>query len=104
MNHAEIAGALFDFMGWLTSREKRLVLSSTDNASPAVAAIMEFAEMRGLNLDEANVKDWNKKPELPQHDASRRELPLHMRSVPGFVVPVREVNIDVVHLRGARAE
>ncbi len=43
---------------------------------------------------------------IPQHDASRRELPAYMRSVPGVVsVPMRGVDIDAVHhLRGARAE
>ena len=56
--HAVIAGALFDFMGWLTSRKERLVLSSADEASPAVDAIRDFAKMRGLSLDDAQVQDW----------------------------------------------
>jgi len=56
--HAVIAGVLFDFMGWLTSRQNRLVLSSCDDASPAVEVIDEFAKMRGLSLDDAKVKDW----------------------------------------------
>ena len=60
--HAVIAGALFDFMGWLTSRKERLVLSSADNASPAVEAITEFAKMRGLSLNDAKVQDWNTFP------------------------------------------
>jgi hypothetical protein len=55
---AMIAGALFDFMGWLTSRDQRLTLSSTDEASPAVEAITEFAKMRGLLLVDARVQDW----------------------------------------------
>jgi hypothetical protein len=58
VRHDVIAGALFDFMGWLTSREERLVLSSADNASPAVEVITEFAKMRGLSLGSARVKDW----------------------------------------------
>ncbi len=56
--HSVVAGALFDFMGWLTSRDKRLTLSSTDEASPAVEAITEFAKMRGLSLDDAQVEHW----------------------------------------------
>ena len=56
--HAIIAGSLFDFMGWLTSRKERIVLSSADEASPAVEAITEFAKMRGLLLDNAQVKTW----------------------------------------------
>lgn len=57
--HAVIAGALFDFMGWLTSRKERLLLSSSDDASPAVVVITEFAKMRGLSLEDAKVTDWN---------------------------------------------
>jgi hypothetical protein len=56
--HSHIAGVLFDFMGWLTSREKRLTLSSTDEAGPAVEAITEFAKMRGLHLEDAQVEHW----------------------------------------------
>lgn len=58
IEHAVIAGVLFDFMGWLTSRQERLVLSSCDDASLAVKVIQEFAIMRGLSLDDAKVKDW----------------------------------------------
>ena len=57
--HSVIAGALFDFMAWLTSRKERIVLSSADEASPAVDAIRDFAKMRGLSLDDAKVQDWN---------------------------------------------
>jgi hypothetical protein len=64
--HYVIAGALFDFMGWLTSRKERIVLSSADNASPAVEVITEFAKMRGLSLDDAKVQDWNTAP--PQRE------------------------------------
>ena len=60
--HSVIAGALFDFMGWLTSRKERLVLSSADEASPAVDAIRDFAKMRGLSLDDAKVQDWDTTP------------------------------------------
>jgi hypothetical protein len=56
--HSVVAGALFDFMGWLTSRDTRLTLSSTDEASPAVEAITEFAKMRGLLLEDAQVEQW----------------------------------------------
>jgi hypothetical protein len=55
---AVIAGALFDFMGWLTTRDERLVLSGADEAGPAVDAIRDFANMRGLSLDDAKVQDW----------------------------------------------
>ena len=46
-----VVDALFDFMGYLTSREKRIVLSAADDATPAVDAIRDFAIKRGLSLD-----------------------------------------------------
>ena len=67
--HAVISGALFDFMGWLTSRKERLVLSSADNASPAVEAITEFAKMRGLSLNDAKVQDWNTSPSAQRKES-----------------------------------
>jgi hypothetical protein len=60
--HPVIAGVLFDFMGWLTSRKERIVLSSADNASPAVEAITKFAKMRNLSLNNAKVQDWHTHP------------------------------------------
>jgi hypothetical protein len=56
--HSHLAGMLYDFMGWLTSRRTRLCLSDRDNASPAVDAIVDFAKMRGLKLEDAQVEHW----------------------------------------------
>ena len=64
--HPVIVGALFDFMGWLTSRKERLALSRVDDASPAVDAITDFAKMRGLSLDDARVLDWHTTPPAAQ--------------------------------------
>jgi hypothetical protein len=61
--HSVVSGALFDFMGWLTSRKERLILSSVDDAAPAAEAITAFAKMRGLSLDDAKVQDWNTAPQ-----------------------------------------
>lgn len=66
--HSVVAGALFDFMGWLTTRNERLILSATDYASPAVEVIEEFAKMRGLTLYGALVLDWQKMTALEQLD------------------------------------
>ena len=33
---------LYDFMGWLTIRKERLVLSATDNAASAAEAVAEY--------------------------------------------------------------
>ena len=58
VDHAVIAGALFDFLGWLTSRQQRVTWSSCDDATTAIDAVIEFAKMRGLSLDEVHVLDW----------------------------------------------
>jgi hypothetical protein len=73
VSHSVIAGALFDFMGWLTSRPKRIMLSSADEASPAVDAIKEFAKMRGLSLDDAQVQDWQDYTTPPTQPATVQE-------------------------------
>jgi len=56
--HTVIAGALFDFMGYLTSRKERIVLSAADDTAPAADAIRDFATKRGLSLDDAQVREW----------------------------------------------
>lgn len=58
--HSIVAGALFDFMGWLTTRRERLVLSSSDDAAPAADAIKDFAQMRSLSINDAQVQEWQK--------------------------------------------
>lgn len=55
-----VAGALFDFMGMLTSQPEKTKFSDCDDAAPAVAQIEKFAAKRGLSLDEADVKGWSK--------------------------------------------
>ena len=56
--HSVVAGALFDFMGWLTTCSERLVLSSADDAAPAADAIKNFAQMRSLSINDAQVQRW----------------------------------------------
>lgn len=90
---ATIAGVLFDFMGWLTTRKERLCLSSADDASPAVTAITEFAKMRNLSLDNAMVTDW-------QSVAAQASKPLSDAWQEGYKAGVEderisESNIDI---------
>jgi len=54
-----ISGALFDFVGWLTSRKEQICFSSKDNAVPAVDALVQFLVVRGVYKDcEPRIKDW----------------------------------------------
>ena len=73
VSHATVAGALFDFMGWLTSRRARLVLSSVDNAAPAADAIKEFVAMRGLSINDAQVQTWKEQLAAPPAQQPQEE-------------------------------
>ena len=54
-----VVGAMFDLMGWLTTRDERLVLSSTDNASPAADAVVEFLKKRDIQSFNPNIQNWS---------------------------------------------
>ncbi|MCY1186638.1 hypothetical protein D9M73_275300 [compost metagenome] len=54
-----IAAALFDFGGWLTTRDKQLVVSATDNAAPMADALADFCVMRGIDhKSELPILSW----------------------------------------------
>ncbi len=55
--HGMIAGAVFDFCGRLTSRAT-ISVGSSENAKPIMDALSEWAEERGLCLEDADVKGW----------------------------------------------
>lgn len=56
-----IAGALFDFAGYLTTLDKSVTVGASEPSSPMVHLLEGWAEKRGLNLSDANVQDWNKR-------------------------------------------
>lgn len=73
----EIAGALFDFLGFLTTSERQWKFSAYDEASPAVEALEQWAKKRGLSLDEADVSGWRAALSTPaQQDAVDAAIPL----------------------------
>ena len=74
--HSIVAGALFDFMGWLTSRNECLVLSSTDDAAPAADAIKDFAHMRNLSIDDAKVREWQEHLASPPASKTEQQEPV----------------------------
>lgn len=67
-----IAGALFDFAGFLTTREKLIVVGSTADAAPIADLVKEWAGLRELSLDDAAVRSWQEwvnpqqQPAVPQ--------------------------------------
>jgi hypothetical protein len=54
-----VAGVLFDFGGFLTTRETRITLSGSDDASPMVDALHEFMKLRGVDVHcEPMIEQW----------------------------------------------
>jgi hypothetical protein len=75
-----VAGALYDFMGWLTSRKERICLSSKDEAGPAVQVLKEFFKMRGLDPKcEPMTRHWQYRCSMTGMD-----------KVPGFIKELLE--------------
>jgi len=60
MNDPRIAGALFDFAGYLTTRDSPTTFGACYDASPVVKLLTDWAKERGLSLDDAMVKGWEK--------------------------------------------
>lgn len=54
-----VAGALYDFLGYLTTRRTRITMSDRDDAGAAVDALVDWSKTRKINLTEARVRDWN---------------------------------------------
>lgn len=57
--HSMIAGALFDFAGFLTTRPTVTQFGSTADPCSAVDLLTQWAATRGLHLDEADVGGWS---------------------------------------------
>ena len=58
MLHQMISGALFDFLGYLTTRDERREIGASADAAPFPVLLKEWAESRGLRLEDAAVSDW----------------------------------------------
>lgn len=53
-----VAGALFDFAGFLTSRPGTAVIGDSHDATKVVELLQQFADARGISLDYAEVDGW----------------------------------------------
>lgn len=63
---ADIAGALFDFAGYLTTLEVPMTVGSAHNANTILDHLTAWSKERGLNLEDANVEKWNKTGSKPE--------------------------------------
>ena len=57
--HARISGALFDFMGYLTTRDPPVVAGSCCSPNEVLDAFEDWAASRGLSYSDAEVRSWN---------------------------------------------
>lgn len=62
-----VAGALIDFMGYLTTREKTIEVGGHKAVYDIHAALKEWAGYRGLALDNPDVERWNTALEEGKH-------------------------------------
>ena len=56
--HQLIAGALYDFMGRLTSQPDEITLSSHHEPHRLLEIFSEWAAERRLNVEDADVQHW----------------------------------------------
>lgn len=81
-----VAGAIFDFAGFLTTRAEVIEVGSTANAGPVADLVKEWAELRGLNLADAAVLSW-------QLHITRASLPVAQQ--PATTEPVKGLLSDM---------
>jgi hypothetical protein len=55
---ARLAGALFDFAGYLTSHPEVIPVGASAWATPIVDRLVAWAEKRGLSLEDADIEGW----------------------------------------------
>lgn len=89
-----IAGALFDFIGFLTTRDKNTTFGVTSLAAPAVDLLSQWAETRKLHLDGADVKGW-------QDRICKAPQPAEQQPTPD-VTQLVEIAKDIVELHDRR--
>lgn len=57
-NDDMVAGALFDFAAWLTTREATLIVGASHESSAIVPVVQDFLKARGLEKAKPFVSGW----------------------------------------------
>lgn len=63
--HNIVAGAIFDFAGYLTTRDDVLPFGASADASPMVERIIAWAKVRGLSIEAPEVAKWQDRLAIP---------------------------------------
>lgn len=58
---AIVVGALYDFMGWLTTRDEPITVSRSHTVYAVMDSFQAWAKERGLDIEEADVLGWQRR-------------------------------------------
>jgi hypothetical protein len=58
---AVVVGALYDFMGWLTTRDEPITVSRSHTVYAVMESFQAWAKERGFNIDAADVEGWQRR-------------------------------------------
>lgn len=72
-----IAGAVFDFMGYLTTHDEDIAVGRNSEVPPLLDRFKVWAAERGLDTDDADVMHWNeqKKPTKKKRPKDTAAIP-----------------------------
>jgi hypothetical protein len=70
---SRISGALYDLLGYLTTREESFTVGSKDTVYPLMEHLKAWSELRGFDMDEAEVIGWNTLPTAASADEREEE-------------------------------
>lgn len=93
--HSVIAGALYDFLGRLTTMPGTFEVGAKHDAAQMVDHLTSWAVERGLNLDNADVEGWNKRKAPPLAEATKEPESgqVHPLYEGGPVKPINKENV-----------
>jgi hypothetical protein len=89
-----ITGAIYDFAGFLTTRDAVIEVGSTANAAPIADLIEEWCQLRDISFSDAMVKDWQNSVTTPP---AQTPPPLELKSGERYAGPVLDADGNVKH-------
>jgi hypothetical protein len=93
-----IAGAIFDFAGYMTTRTDVIKVGATANAAPVADLAKEWAKLRGLSLDDAAVLSWQEwlptAPHPTKQPLTTQEIDAVMRNALGYGLSPSRDDLD----------
>lgn len=90
-----IAGAIFDFAGYLTSHPDTIEVGSVANAAVMVERIRAWAGYSGLSIENANVEKWNATLAEPAVEPACKQ-PLQVHKPTGWVAHKNQYAMPVL--------